>query len=120
MEFTNLRYEALRDLFKDHRLPLAFADLDSFDNNVDYAASLAGHADKTLRIGTKSIRCLRLMERVLAHASSAFRGFLTFTAEETAFLAESGHDDFILAYPTVRPATWNFSPASPGRANKSL
>jgi D-serine deaminase-like pyridoxal phosphate-dependent protein len=39
MEFTNLRYEALRDLFKDHRLPLAFVDLDSFDNNVDYAAS---------------------------------------------------------------------------------
>jgi hypothetical protein len=44
------------------------------------------------------------MERVLAHPSSVLRGFLTFTAEETAFLADRGHDDFILAYPTVQPS----------------
>jgi D-serine deaminase-like pyridoxal phosphate-dependent protein len=42
------------------------------------------------------------MERVLAHPSGVFRGFLTFTAEETGFLADRGHDDFILAYPTVQ------------------
>lgn len=103
MAFTNSRYETLRDLFKSQRLPLAFVDLDAFDSNVDYAAALATKADKTLRLGTKSLRCLPLMERILAHASSAFRGFLTFTAEETAFLAQSGHDDFLLAYPTVQP-----------------
>ena len=103
MAFTNSRYETLRELFKGQRLPLAFLDLDAFDSNVDYAASLAKQADKTLRLGTKSLRCLPLMERVLTHASSAFRGFLTFTAEETAFLADKGHDDFLLAYPTVQP-----------------
>lgn len=90
-------------MFKGHRLPLAFVDLDAFDANVEYAAGLARGTGKTLRIGTKSLRCLHLMERVLAHASSAFRGFLTFTAEETCFLAEAGHDDFILAYPTLQP-----------------
>lgn len=104
MEFTNERYETLRDMFKTQRLPLAFVDLDSFDFNVNTAASLAHKSDKKLRIGTKSLRCLPLMERVLAHASSCFHGFLTFTAEETAFLAERGHDDFILAYPTIQPS----------------
>jgi D-serine deaminase-like pyridoxal phosphate-dependent protein len=72
MAFTNSRYETLRDLFKSQRLPLAFVDLDAFDSNVDYAAALAKKADKTLRLGTKSLRCLPLMERVLAHASLAF------------------------------------------------
>ena len=107
MAFTNTRYETLRDLFKDQRLPLAFVDLDAFDFNIDVAAAFAKKADKTLRLGTKSLRCLPLMERVLAHASSAFHGFLTFTAEETAFLAQSGHDDFLLAYPTVQPEDMN-------------
>jgi len=104
MEFTNQRYAVLRDIFKNQRLPLAFVDLDSFDTNVDIAARISQKADKRLRIGTKSMRCLGLMERVLAHASHSFHGFLTFTAEETAFLADRGHDDFILAYPTVQPA----------------
>lgn len=104
MDFTNQRYETLRDLFKNQRMPLAFVDLDSFDANVDFAALLAQKADKRLRIGTKSLRCLPLMERVLAHASSRFHGFLTFTAEETLFLSERGHDDFILAYPSVQPS----------------
>lgn len=104
MDFTNERYETLRDIFKGRRLPLAFVDLDSFDFNLSTAAFLTQKADKTLRIGTKSVRCLCLIERILAHASSAFRGFLTFTAEETLFLASRGHDDFLLAYPTVQPS----------------
>lgn len=103
MAFSNQRYDSLREIFAGQRLPLAFVDLDAFDANVDYAAGIAQAAGKTLRLGTKSMRCLRLMERVLAHPSSVFRGFLTFTAEETAFLADAGHDDFILAYPTVQP-----------------
>ena len=104
MTFSNQRYESLRMTFAGQRLPLAFVDLDAFDANVDYASGIAKSEGKTLRIGTKSMRCLRLMERVLAHPSSVFRGFLTFTAEETCFLAEAGHDDFILAYPTVQPS----------------
>ena len=104
MAFTNERYESLRAIFQRQRLPLAFVDLDAFDANVDYAACIAQGFGKTLRIGTKSMRCPALMERALAHSSSVLRGFLTFTAEETAFLANRGHDDFILAYPTIQPS----------------
>ena len=103
MVFTNSQYQTLRDIFEGQRLPLAFVDLDAFDANLDYAASKAKGTGKFIRIGTKSLRCLPLMERALTHSSLVFRGFLTFTAEETAFLADRGHDDFILAYPTVQP-----------------
>jgi D-serine deaminase-like pyridoxal phosphate-dependent protein len=104
MAFTNERYETLRAIFQRERLPLAFVDLDAFDANVDYAACIAQGFGKTLRIGTKSMRCPALMERALAHPSAVLRGFLTFTAEETDFLAARGHDDFILAYPTIQPS----------------
>ena len=62
MAFTNSRYETLRELFKGRRLPLAFVDLDAFDANTDYAAALASKHARKLRIGTKSLRCLPLME----------------------------------------------------------
>lgn len=104
MEFTNQRYESLREIFRGQKLPLAFVDLYAFDANADYSAQKARAAGKTLRIGTKSLRCLPLMERVLTHASACFQGFLTFTAEETEWLAGKGHNDFILAYPTVQPS----------------
>lgn len=118
MAFTNERYESLRAIFKRQRLPLAFIDLDAFDANVEYAACLAHASRKTLRIGTKSLRCLPLMERVLAYPSSVFRGFLTFTAEETAFLAHRGHDDFILAYPTVQPGDMEILVALTGQGKQ--
>lgn len=103
MIFTNERYRTLRNIFKGQRLPLAFVDLDLFDANVAFAADKASNAGKTVRLGTKSIRCEPLMRRVLAH-SNVYRGFLTYTVEETKFLADKGHDDFIVAYPTVQPS----------------
>ncbi|MCX6080168.1 MAG: alanine racemase [Chloroflexi bacterium] len=95
-----LRY---RDIFRGQRLPLAFIDLDKFDVNVAYVAEIARSAGKTIRLGTKSIRCLELMRRILAAAPEIYRGLLTFTVEETAWLASQGFDDMIIAYPSVQP-----------------
>ena len=103
MNFSNARYITLRDTFRGQRLPLAFVDLDAFDANVAYAAEKARGTGKTIRLGTKSIRCEPLMRRILEH-SNIYRGFLTYTVEETKFLADKGHDDFIVAYPTVQPS----------------
>ncbi len=102
--FTNERYEAWRAIFRGHRLPLAFVDLDAFDSNIAYVARKVEGSGKTVRIGTKSIRCEPLMVRIFQLGGPCFRGFLTFTAEETAWLAQKGHDDFLLAYPTVQPS----------------
>jgi D-serine deaminase-like pyridoxal phosphate-dependent protein len=101
MNFCNDHYIALRDIFKGQRLPLAFVDLDAFDTNVAYAADKARGTGKTIRLGSKSIRCEPLMKRIL-ESSDIYQGFLTYTVEETKFLADKGHDDFIVAYPTVQ------------------
>ncbi len=101
MPFTNERYLALREAFRGQRLPLAFVDLDAFDANVVYVADKARSAGKTVRLGSKSIRCEPLIRRSLAY-SHVYRGILTYTVEETRFLADKGHDDFIVAYPTVQ------------------
>jgi D-serine deaminase-like pyridoxal phosphate-dependent protein len=103
MAFANERYETLRDILRGKRLPLACVDLEAFDSNVRYAAGLARGACKTLRLGSKSLRCEPLMRRIL-DADPVYRGFLTYTVEETKFLADKGHDDFIVAYPTVQPS----------------
>lgn len=97
-------YITYRDLFRNQRLPLAFVDLDKFDANVAYVAQLARDAGKTIRLGSKSIRCVELMRRVFAAAPDVYRGILTFTIEETAWLAAQGFDDMIVAYPSVQPS----------------
>jgi D-serine deaminase-like pyridoxal phosphate-dependent protein len=102
MTLTNERYKTLRDIFQGVRLPFAFVDLEAFDTNVAYAVSKAHETGKTIRLGSKSIRCEPLMQRILDY-SEIYRGFLTYTVEETKFLADKGHDDFIVAYPTVQP-----------------
>ncbi len=106
MSFTDERYMALKEIFRGQRLPLAFVDLDAFDANVAYVASKARTAGKTIRLGSKSIRCEPLMRRILAYGD-VYRGFLTYTVEETKFLADKGHDDFIVAYPTLQPSDLN-------------
>lgn len=97
-------YLTYRDIFRNQRLPLAFVDLDKFDANVAYVAKLAKAAGKTIRLGSKSIRCVELLRRIFAADPETYRGLLTFTVEETAWLAAQGFDDLIVAYPSVQPA----------------
>jgi len=114
---SNKQYHSLRTLFRGRRLPLAWVDLDAFDANVatvlrtvkgqpvtDPVATGGRKPDKTIRLGTKSMRCEPLMARAMRQGAPVFRGYLTFTAEETAWLAAKGNDDFVLAYPTVQPS----------------
>ncbi len=103
MAFSNAQYERYRRIFRGKRLPCAFVDLDAFEANVAYAASLAQKYGKTIRLGTKSIRCEPLLQRIF-QLSDTYQGCLTYSMEETAFLADKGYDDFIVAYPTVQPS----------------
>ena len=96
-------YERYREIFRGRRLPLAFVDLEKFDRNVAFVASTQSRTGKTIRVHSKSIRCVPLLRRILDTGGDAFRGVMTFTMEETAFLAEKGLDDFIVSYPTVQP-----------------
>ncbi len=97
-------YLFYRNLIKGQRLPLAWVDLDCFDANVAYVAGTQKRSGKTIRVASKSIRCLDLIRRVFEKGGSTFKGILAFTVEEGAFLADHGFDDIIVAYPTVQPS----------------
>ncbi len=84
------------------RLPLAFVDLDRFDANVDYVAATQINTGKTIRIGSKSVRCISLLKRIFDIGGNAYQGILAFTVEEAGFLVRNGFDDIIIAYPSVQ------------------
>jgi len=101
-ENPRVAYERYRRLFRDQSLPLAFVDLDRFDRNVAYVAATQQATGKTIRIHSKSIRCPALLRRIQDRGGPVFRGVMTYTVAETAFLAEQGFDDFLVSYPTVQ------------------
>ena len=76
--------------------PFAAVDLDAFDRNA--ADLLARAGAKPLRLASKSVRCLPLIERALG---AGFRGILAFTLPEAIWLTERGQSDIVVAYPTV-------------------
>ncbi|KIZ17657.1 amino acid deaminase/aldolase [Streptomyces natalensis] len=77
--------------------PLAVVDLRAFDAN---AADLVRRSQgKPIRVASKSVRCRALLERVLAR--DGFAGIMSFTLEESLWLARSGFPDVLLAYPSA-------------------
>ncbi|CAM5643546.1 MULTISPECIES: amino acid deaminase/aldolase [Streptomyces] len=77
--------------------PLALVDLDAFDAN---AADLVRRAQgKPLRVASKSVRCRALLERALAR--DGFTGVMSYTLAESLWLARSGIEDVLLAYPSA-------------------
>ncbi|WP_327412991.1 amino acid deaminase/aldolase [Streptomyces sp. NBC_01233] len=77
--------------------PLALVDLDAFDANADDLVRRAG--GKPVRVASKSVRCRALLERVLARPG--FAGIMSYTLAESLWLARSGFEDMLLAYPSA-------------------
>ncbi|MGV9321668.1 amino acid deaminase/aldolase [Streptomyces sp. NPDC003660] len=89
--------------------PLALVDLAAFDAN---AADLVRRASgKPIRVASKSVRCRALLERVLAR--EGFAGIMSFTLAESLWLARSGFDDVLLAYPSADRAGYAELAADP-------
>ncbi|MDX6364094.1 amino acid deaminase/aldolase [Streptomyces sp. NPDC058274] len=77
--------------------PVAIVDLEAFDANADDLVRRA--AGKPIRVASKSVRCRALLERVLGR--DGFAGIMSFTLAESIWLARSGFDDVLLAYPSA-------------------
>jgi D-serine deaminase-like pyridoxal phosphate-dependent protein len=89
-------HEELKHATSDLDAPFAVLDLDAFDRN---AADLLRRAEGTpVRLASKSVRCRALIERALA---AGLQGILAFTLREALWLAGHGHEDIVVAYPTV-------------------
>jgi D-serine deaminase-like pyridoxal phosphate-dependent protein len=95
LDQSHARYEAI---FEEVEAPFAFVDLDAMWANA--AAMLDRSGGKPIRVASKSLRCRALLERILA-SDERFAGLMTFTLPETLWLAEQGHENLLLAYPTA-------------------
>jgi D-serine deaminase-like pyridoxal phosphate-dependent protein len=94
-----MKYSYYKEILKNERLPLAYVDLDMFDENIQ--AILKRSGTKKIRIASKSIRCVELMQRILDF-NSQFQGIMCYSAEEAVWLSQQGFDDLLLAYPTLQ------------------
>ncbi|HJL02607.1 MAG TPA: amino acid deaminase/aldolase [Polyangiaceae bacterium LLY-WYZ-15_(1-7)] len=93
-------YATYREAVRGRRLPLAFCDLDLLERNLDALARRA--RGNPIRVASKSVRCVEVLRRTLAH--EGFAGVMAYTAAEAAHLADHGFDDLLVAYPTVEPS----------------
>lgn len=98
-----LAYDRIRQALRGRRLPAAMVDLGAFDHNIVYVANTQTKG-KTIRVASKSIRCVELIKHVFKLGGPAFRGVLAFTVEEADMLLQSGIGDIIVAYPSVQPS----------------
>ncbi|MFJ9033536.1 amino acid deaminase/aldolase [Streptomyces sp. NPDC102274] len=89
--------------------PLALVDLEAFDANADDLVRRA--AGKPIRVASKSVRCRALLERALGR--DGFAGIMSFTLAESLWLARSGFEDVLLAYPSADRAAYAELAADP-------
>lgn len=95
-------YERYARAIRGERLPLALVDLDAVDRNVETVLAPVRRAGKTLRLATKSVRCLALIRHIIAQGGGTIRGLMAYAVEEAAFLLAQGFEDILVAYPTAQ------------------
>lgn len=97
-------YRRYRQAISAEPLPAALVDLDALERNVDTIVEPVRRAGKTLRVASKSIRCVDLLRRVMARGGDVMRGVMAFSPVEASFLVEQGFRDILIAYPTSQPS----------------
>jgi len=63
-----------------------YLDLDQFDENCNSIFRIAQQYNKKIRIATKSIRCVSLIERAALSGGSLVSGLMCFSIEEVKYL----------------------------------
>lgn len=97
------QYERYKRLIRDERLPVVLVDLEAVDHNIEALLADVRRYGKTLRLASKSVRCLWLLKYITEKGQGAIQGILSYSVEEAAFLVEQGFTDIIVAYPTAQP-----------------
>jgi D-serine deaminase-like pyridoxal phosphate-dependent protein len=92
-----MEYKILNTLFKNHKAPFAWLDLNALDENIATITSRA--KGKNIRIATKSIRCRFVLDYLLEKLPHSF-GLMAFTLEEALWLSELGFTNILMGYPT--------------------
>lgn len=90
-------YEYYRTIFRNQPLPFAFIDVDLLEQNVREVTRRA--AGKKVRLASKSIRSVPILNRLFAASPTCFQGIMCFTAREAVFLASRGLNNLLVGYP---------------------
>ncbi len=98
------RHARYRELVRDEALPVALIDLDAVDRNLGTLLAPVRAQNKTLRLASKSIRCVELLRYLMKKGGSAVKGVMAYSPAEARFLATQGFDDILVAYPTAQRA----------------
>ncbi|MHA1569462.1 MAG: alanine racemase [Alphaproteobacteria bacterium] len=85
-------------------LPAAMVYLPALDENILRIRAAAEKAGKSLRVASKSVRCVSLLRRIFAKGGDVFQGLMCFAVPEAARLVDEGFTDLLVAYPTIQPA----------------
>lgn len=91
-------YQKYIEALKGSAAPCLILDLDYLDHNIDW--SLGSSGDKKIRLATKSLRSLEVINYI-QKKSSQFQGLMTFTLPEALWLKKKGHKDLLMGYPTM-------------------
>lgn len=94
-----LDYPTVKAMLAGERLPAVFVDLDALDANLNCVLAAIGGHDLPLRIASKSLRVVAILQRLMERGGGRLRGLLCYSVEEAEFLAERGFDDLLVAYP---------------------
>jgi D-serine deaminase-like pyridoxal phosphate-dependent protein len=77
-------------------------DLDHFEENAGAIFELARSKGKKLRVASKSVRSVDLLQRIRELGGATFGGLMAYHLREAAFLVERGFRDLLVAYPTLQ------------------
>ncbi|MEH6941279.1 amino acid deaminase/aldolase [Bacillus sp. JJ722] len=81
---------------KQISFPALLLDNAAFESNCKSIAAKAN--GKRIRIATKSIRSIKVLQRILT-SDSVYQGLMCFSPREALFLIEKGFDDLLIGYP---------------------
>lgn len=94
-------YSYYKKILKQCSLPLAFIDLDLMDENIKKISKVAEKTNKTIRIASKSIRSVDVLQYILK-TNPVFKGIMCYSVKEALFLSNRGLDDLLVAYPCMQ------------------
>ncbi|MDD9350463.1 alanine racemase [Mumia sp.] len=92
--------ERLERLTRDLETPYAVVDGAALAHNTAELVRRAGGVP--VRVASKSLRVRAILDRTLAH--DGYAGVMSYSLDESIWLADEGHTDLLLAYPTVHRA----------------
>lgn len=93
----DLKYSDQKKITKDLKKPFCFLDKDNLRQNITSAIKRSGH--KKIRIATKSIRSLEVLEFIRQELGDKYIGLMTFHVKESLDLLKSGFNHCLMGYP---------------------